>query len=168
MADERIKKRRLELLSKVVRARLYYLFFGVLTLSNIALALIGVEFELPVYLCIPYFSFLTGFDCLGNGELFGTMMLWFGVMALFAVIYVWLFIRSRKDNRIGGLLALLLVDTAGNLGLILIALVFSAPGASIFTLTLNLAFHLFVVAFTEGGRRAAYGLTLLPTGEEEE
>lgn len=168
MADERIIKRRLELRVKVFRARLNYLAIGLLTLVNVVLMLIGADMEMPFYMSIPYFSFLTGRDCIGNPELFGGMILWFTLAVLFVGVYIWLFIRSRKNNRIGGLLALVLLDTAGNVGIILLAVVMSAVSASIFTQFLNLAFHIFVIVFIEGGRRAAYGLTLLPDTESEE
>lgn len=168
MADERIKKRRLELLVKIFRARLNYLSAGILTLVNIALMLFGTDLELPFYLCIPYFAFLTGRSCVGNPERFGAMILWFALALLFVGIYIWLFRRSKAENRIGGLLALILADTAANVGLILFMLVVSAQGASIFTMALNLAFHVFVIVFVEGGRRAAYGLTVLPDEEGSE
>lgn len=168
MADERITKRRLELRVKIARAGLNYLAIGFLTLANVALNLLGIDIELPFYLSIPYFSYLTGRDAAGNPELFGAAILWFGLAVLFSAVYIWLILRSKKENRIGGLLALMLADTVGNVGLILLAVAFTAPGASIFTLVLNLAFHLFVLYFIENGRRAAYGLTVLPDEETEE
>ena len=168
MADERITKRRAELTIKIVRAKLNYLSIGYLTLVNILLNLFSAGIELPFYLSIPYAAYLLGRDFTRYPRLFGAMIALFAVMAAFLAVYILLFWRTRRQNRVGGLLALIIVDTVGNLALIAVLAVLGIQknGPAIFTQLLNLAFHIFVIVFLEAGRRAAYGLTVLPDSED--
>lgn len=168
MADERIIKRRTELQVKIVRAKLNYLSIGVLTLVNIILNLFGAGIELPFYLSIPYWAYLMGRDLARYPEQFGPMIMMFTFMVVFLTVYVILFLRARKQNRIGGLLALVIADLLGNIGLIAVLAIQKQGGAAIFTQVLNVAFHIFVIVFLESGRRAAYGLTVLPDPDDDE
>ncbi len=168
MADERITKRRLELRVKIARARLNYLAIGVLTLVNILLDLVGAGIEMPFYLTIPYMSYLLGKSYIGEPKLFGAMMVLFAVAVGFCAAYIWMFRRSAKKEQISPLLILILADTAANIALIAVFLYSSVESSMLFTQFLNLAFHIFVLIFIEGGRRAAYGLTVLPSEEDAE
>ncbi len=167
MADERIIKRRAELRVKIARAKLNYLSIGFLTLVNILLNLFGAGIEIPFYLSIPYSTYLLGRDFTRYPDFFGAMIMLFAVMVTFLAVYILLFLRTRKADRVGALLVLILIDTVGNAALIALLLIQKQDGSAIFTQLLNLAFHFFVIGFLESGRRAAYGLTVLPDENED-
>ncbi|MGM9636453.1 MAG: hypothetical protein ACI3YK_00540 [Eubacteriales bacterium] len=168
MADQdRLTKRRQELTLRVYRARLNFMSIGILTLVNMILCLVGTKWELPFYLCIPYAATLMVKSFVGHPEYFGQMISWILFGGAYLVAAVWMLVKSMKTNgALRGLSVLTWLDTAANVGLIVLSLFQSDFAVMRFSLILNLLFHIFVLVYVSRGSRAAKGLKLLPTKEQ--
>lgn len=165
--EDRLTKRRQELTLRIYRARLNFISAGILTLINMILCIVGTDWELPFYFCIPYTATLMVKSFAGHPEYFGQMISWILFGGSFLVAAVWMLLKSGKSGgMIRGLSILTWLDTAANMGLIVLSLFQSAFAAMRFTLILNLLFHIFVLVYVSRGSRAAKGLTLLPTEEQ--
>lgn len=165
--EDRLTKRRQELTLRIYRARLNFMSAGILTLINMILCIVGTDWELPFYLCIPYTATLMVKSFVGHPEYFGQMISWILFGGSFLAAAVWMLLKSGKsDGMIRGLSILTWLDTAANVGLIVLSLFQSDFAAMRFTLILNLLFHIFVLVYVSRGSRAVKGLNLLPTKEQ--
>lgn len=169
MKNERLNERRRQLTLHILRARINFAAFGLLTVVNILLCLIGIGFELPFYLSIPYYATVMAHSAFGDASKLGFVLSWLIVAGVSLGICGWFLLRSAKSNRaVKTLTVLTLIDLAANVGLLVLSFAVKDFAPMQVNQVLNLLFHIYVLYYVNKGRKAVNGLSILPTEEELE
>ncbi|MBO4355577.1 MAG: hypothetical protein J5850_01835, partial [Clostridia bacterium] len=157
---DRVVARRIEIMAKIIKGRINYLAAVALTILNSILYLFSTGIELPFYLSIPYYLLILGKSPSkddGKPTIVITFLIGWGVLLVLSAVLFFLTKKSGKWFKV--ITGYLIVDSLFVILLGVYAYLSGGGFSPIFTLVLNLAYHIWVIVYSISASRAEYALT---------